>query len=320
MTSLQKFIRRDDGFIVVAVLWILAALATLASVYAVYVANTASSSRVNDDRIQAQGLVSAAVELTAYRLTALEQEVRPTRGAFSFRMGGGNVGVEFRSEAARIDLNEAPKELLAGLFSALGARPAEAGYFADRIVGWRTKSGEAGDQAAANETSMYRTAGISYSPRAAAFAHVGELWLVMGIPPQFVERALPYVTVFSGQSNVNVLDAAPLALAALPGMTPEVLNAVLIQRGAGRQNGEYVLGLLGPARGAATLDASKAMRVRVQVELPNGRAVNASVVILVLVGADEPFRVLSWRSDADGPIDDEPPGELPREPSRAGLR
>jgi len=85
MTSLQKFIRRDDGFIVVAVLWILAALATLASVYAVYVANTASSSRVNDDRIQAQGLVSAAVELTAYRLTALEQEVRPTRGAFSFR-------------------------------------------------------------------------------------------------------------------------------------------------------------------------------------------------------------------------------------------
>jgi general secretion pathway protein K len=316
MKALQKSNRRDDGFIVVAVLWILAALATLASVYAVYVANTASGSRVNDDRIQAQGLVAAAIELTAYRLTAVDQELRPTRGAFSFRMGGANVGVEFRSEAARIDLNDAPKELLAGLFSALGARPAEAGYFADRIIGWRTKSGQAGDPAVANETSMYRTAGISYAPRGAPFAHVAELWLVMGIPPQFIERALPYVTVFSGQANLNVLDAAPLALAALPGMTPEVLNAVLAQRGAGRQNGEYVLGLLGAARGGATLEGGKATRVRVRVELANGRAVNASIVILIVEDAEEPFRVLSWRNDADGPIDDEPPRELPR----AGLR
>ncbi|MEA2938200.1 MAG: ral secretion pathway protein, partial [Alphaproteobacteria bacterium] len=46
--------RRDrDGFIVVAVLWILAALATLASIYAVYVSNTAAAASVNDDRIRA---------------------------------------------------------------------------------------------------------------------------------------------------------------------------------------------------------------------------------------------------------------------------
>ena len=306
MTIIEKAIGRrgDEGFIVVAVLWILAALATLASVYAIYVANTVSAARVHDDRIQAQALVSAAVELTAYRLTAADRETRPTRGAFRFGMEGANVAVDFRSEAARIDLNDAPKELLAGLFAALGARAADAGYFADRIIAWR--------QAVGNEASTYRTAGLSYAPRGAPFAHVGELWLVLGIPPQFVERALPYVTVFSGQPSINVLDAAPLALAALPGMTPELLNAVLTQRGAGRQNGEYVLGMLGPAQGNATLDGSKATRVRVRVAFQNGRMVDASVVILILEDADEPFRVLSWRNDADGPFDDEPP--------RAGLR
>lgn len=305
MTIIEKVIgeRCDEGFIVVAVLWILAALATLASVYAIYVANTVSAARVHDDRIQAQALVSAAVELTAYRLTAADQETRPTRGAFRFGMGGATVAVDFRSEAARIDLNDASKELLAGLFAALGARAADAGYFADRVIGWRT---------AGNEASTYRTAGLSYTPRGAPFAHVGELWLVLGIPPQLVERALPYVTVFSGQPSINVLDAAPLVLAALPGMTPELLNAVLTQRGAGRQNGEYVLGMLGPAQGSATLDGSKATRVRVRVAFQNGRMVDASVVILILEDADEPFRVLSWRNDADGPFDDEPP--------RAGLR
>ena len=36
-----------DGFIIVAVLWILAALAALTAVYAVYVGNTAMAARVS---------------------------------------------------------------------------------------------------------------------------------------------------------------------------------------------------------------------------------------------------------------------------------
>ena len=48
-----------DGFIVVAVLWMLGALATLASIYAVYVINTATAMGVNDDRLQAEGLMTA---------------------------------------------------------------------------------------------------------------------------------------------------------------------------------------------------------------------------------------------------------------------
>jgi general secretion pathway protein K len=208
--------RRDDGFIVVAVLWILAALAALISVYAIYVANAAVSLSINDDRVQAEALVSAALELTAYQLTAADQKSRPTRGNFAFRMGRSNVAVEFRSEAARIDLNAASKELLAGLFAALGARYDNAEYYAARIVAWRSKGG-ADDPA--DEVAAYRTAGLDYAPRRAAFANVGELWLVLGLPPALVERALPLVTVFSGLPAVNVLDAQPVVIAALPGMS-----------------------------------------------------------------------------------------------------
>ena len=136
--------RARNGFIVVAVLWILAALATLASIYASYVASTVIASRVNDERIQTHALISAAVELAAYQLTASNQDTRPTRGAFNFRAGNANVAVEFRSEAARIDLNAAPKELLAGLFAALGARAEAAQAYADRVIGWRTNSREEG--------------------------------------------------------------------------------------------------------------------------------------------------------------------------------
>jgi general secretion pathway protein K len=290
--------QRDDGFIVVAVLWILGILAALISIYAVYVANAAVSLSVNDDRVQAEALVSAALELTAYQLTAVEEKSRPTTGDFAFRLGRANVAVEFRSEAARIDLNAAPKELLAGLFATLGARYDDAEYYADRIIGWRSKGNNA-DQT--NEAAAYRTAGLSYAPRQAPFANVGELWLVLGLPPLLVERALPFVTVFSGLPTVNVLDARPEVVAALPGMSTELLYAVLSQRGTGPQNAQFVLGLLGPAHEAATAEGSKAIRVTARLEFDNGRRVDAEAVILPFQDGDEPFRILSWRDDFDGP-------------------
>src|SRR5262249_25140382 len=207
----------------------------------------------------AEALTTAALELTAYRVTSAEAEQRPSRGDFLFRLGRATVAVEFRSEAARIDLNMAPRELLAGLFVGLGAPPANAAYYADRIVGWRTPRDP---DAADIEGPAYLTAGLTYGPRRAAFAHVGELSLVRGLPPALVERALPFVTVFSGRPEVNIMDAAPEVVAALPGMTPDRLYAVLSQRGSGPQAEQFLLRLLGAVnteQSSATNEASKAM-------------------------------------------------------------
>lgn len=301
--------RANNGFIVVAVLWILAALATLASVYGIYVANSVMAARVHDDRIQAHVLMSAALDLTAHQLIAVSEEVRPTRGLFNFRLGGARVAAEFRSEAARIDLNTAPKELLAGLFAALGASPANAENYADRIIGWRLPPGE--DQEG-KEARTYRVAGLAYNPREAPFVHLGELWLVRDIPAPLIERALPYLTVFSGRGDINVLDAPPLAVAALPGMDPERLHAILSQRAVSRQEGRQVMRLLGAAaQSMATTDGSKAFRVRANAVLDNGRRVTAVAVILMMpVAVDEPFRVLSWADSTDGSILDEPPNTV----------
>src|SRR5205823_1776247 len=109
-----------DGFIVVAVLWILAALATLVTIFSMYVINTATAFTVHDERLQAEGFARAALELSVYQAIANPQ-VPLTRGTFLFRIGNALVNAEFVSETARIDLNSAPKELLSGLFTGLGA-------------------------------------------------------------------------------------------------------------------------------------------------------------------------------------------------------
>src|SRR5437763_16455003 len=93
----------DDGFIVVAVLWILAALATLATIFSMYVINTATAFAVHDERLQAEGLARAAIELSIYQVAA-STPAPLSRGSFLLRIGHANTNTEFNAERARVDV------------------------------------------------------------------------------------------------------------------------------------------------------------------------------------------------------------------------
>ncbi|MBR1120143.1 general secretion pathway protein GspK [Bradyrhizobium lablabi] len=287
--------RNSRGFIVVAVLWILAALSALVLIYLNYVTSTAVVVATGADRVQTEALVTAGVELAAFQLSGVSETVRPTSGTFDARVGAGKVVVTFRSEAARVDLNAAPKGLLAGLIAGLGASPENAAYYAERILAWRSPaSGGENDP----ENSFYRTSGAPYLPRHAPFPLAEELWLVHGVPPLVIEKILPFVTVFSNLSSINVADAAPQVLAALPGMTPEKLQALLAQRSDPSADPNALLAMAGSE--GASLAGSRAYRINVAVAFGGVSPNAAEVVILLLDGGEAPYRVLSWRNMLDG--------------------
>jgi general secretion pathway protein K len=290
---------RESGFILVVVLWILAALAALASSYLAYVDNAAFATRINDDRLRIRNAISTGIELTTYQLLAAPDEARPPQGAFTVRLAQSTINVSFLSESARIDLNAAPKVLLAGLFAAVGANSSSAAAFADRIVGWRD-NGDAADQNA--EAGDYKDAGLNYRPRQGPFQNVLELPLVLGIPPYIVERVLPLVTVYSGIGQIDVRVAPPEVLSALPGLTPKQLQEILAQRAQNPGDSQATLRLLGSAGAWANASQNPAARVQVQILLDNGRSARAEVVIMVFRDETEPFRVLSWRDDSDGAL------------------
>jgi general secretion pathway protein K len=292
----------SDGFIIVAVLWMLVALTTLVSIYVVYVVNTAHAVGINEDRPRLDALVLAALELTAYQANAVEGSKRPTTGGFSFRLGKARASVDYRSEAARIDLNAASKSLIAGLFSGLGAPAALAEEFADRIVAWRTSTNAANAGAQDEDAAAYRSAGRSYRPRRAPFPHVGELWLVLGMPADLVNKAMPYLTVYSGRPEINIVDAPPAVVAALPEMSPQRLFALLNERAAGTRDTQLLESIPQAARSAVTLEGSPAMRVSIEIQSDGGRQARFEAVILLLDNAAEPYRVLSWHSDYDDAI------------------
>ena len=303
----------EHGFVIVAVLWILAALSALAMIFSVYLSNSAQTMGINDTGLQAEALVSASLELTAYQLLLAGEKARPTPGSFQFRLDNADVLVSFASEAARIDINFASKEMLANLFAGLGADQRAAKEYADRIVGWRTRPVA---NTANDEEALYNAAGLPYSPRQSPFTHVNELSLVLGLPAVLVDRALPFVTVFSGSSDIDVLIAPPEVIAALPGMTPAALKEFLSQRPALSRDSPAIATALGPAQASATAPQSKSFRIQTTVKFDNGRRTSSEVVIAL--GDDEdknktkdqdqakvkdqdkaPYRVLSWQDNVE---------------------
>ncbi|WP_415914717.1 general secretion pathway protein GspK [Rhodopseudomonas palustris] len=262
-----------------------------------YVAQSATALAAFDAAIQSQMAASAGIELTAYRLSGPATANRPTHGGFNFRLGNCNTTVEFMSEAARINLNMAPRAMIAGLFRALGAQTGAADQFADRVVAWRSAPKP---NAPDPEERLYRAAGLNYGPRRAPFDSVDELWLVLGLPPAIVERALAFVTVFSGLAEVNVLDAAPEVVAALPGMTPGRLDAFLSQRELLPPDPAVILGALGGRQPGATVSGSEAYRVRMRIGFADGRQRTPEAVIMILeAGEREAYRVLAWRDELE---------------------
>jgi general secretion pathway protein K len=284
-----------NGFIIVAVLWLLGGLATLVSIYAVYVIDTANAFTVHAERLQSEALVLAAIELTAQQLTSTTARSRPTHGSFNRRIGKANTGVTFQTESARIDLNVASKELLTGLFTSLSENPDRAAAYADHIVRWRTLGKEQNSTLAGQASDV-----DTISLRAARFFHVHEILLVPGLPTALAEAALPLVTVYSGRQQVNIFEAPPDVLAALPGMTKDRLNALLAQRQI-LTDDKALSELLGTTRSYVTTESGNAFRLTIHVAYDNGRQANSQVVIVPFDEGPEPYAILSWQDQLDSP-------------------
>ncbi|CCD94816.1 putative General secretion pathway protein K, GspK [Bradyrhizobium sp. ORS 375] len=290
----------EDGFILIAALWMLAALAMLVVVVSQQLGSSARLLRLEDQAIEADALISAAIELSAYRLMLSKDEDRPRQGAFRLTFAGNDIAVSFLNEAARVDLNAASKDMLENLFGAAGVKPDAARDFAERVVAWRTKPSDAAKAQA--EEARYSAAGLKHGPRLAPFAHVGELALVLGLPAPVTDRVLPWVTVFSGSPGIDPAIAPAEVVAALPGITPLILKDYLNARASGASGADALAKTLGSDAKDAASGKSKAYRLSITVGPVGGLRHTATAVIIPGDG-EEPYRLLARHDEGPQPRD-----------------
>lgn len=185
-----------------------ASLMASAAAFLLIEARTARAASGESYRLaRAEREADRALAIAMVRLDA--GEALPRQGELLSLPSGARV---LRQDAAGLlDLNAAPPETLAQLFQSLGESRERAVALGDAIADWR----DADDlvRPHGGERDLYVNAGLA-PPGNRPFETEGELSAVIGVSPALLDCALPFLTTYSGQAEIDTA-AAPSELRVL---------------------------------------------------------------------------------------------------------
>ncbi|MCX7512641.1 general secretion pathway protein GspK [Frateuria sp. STR12] len=273
--------RSQRGVALLLVLWACTLLAIMLGGYALTARTEGLQARFQFAQTQAHYAAEAGLARAVYGLQdpRLKQRWQADGRPYTFHFGDATVRVSAFDEGGKVDLNTASPIVLQGLFHAAGLRNDAAQKLALAVLDWR-------DFDPNRRVGLEVYAANGYQPRHAPFMSIEELQQVAGMTSALYRTLAGAITIWSGRESPDPKTAAPLALAAVPGMTPERVAQVM----AARKNARP---------GVAALFAGNGVThsIRSEATMADGtRAVLHATVRLqgVRPGA-QPYAVLHWR-------------------------
>jgi len=274
---------RQRGVAMLIVLWACTLLAILLGGFAVMSRTEGLQARYQFAQAQAHYAAEAGLVQTINGLMSQDPQQRPIPDGrpYPITFDDAKVIVTVIDEDGKVDLNSASGAVLQALFQAGGAPLQRATSLAAAVQDWRS-FGIAGLPNGA-KAPAYKAAGLPYGPRNGPFATIEELQQVLGMDNDLYEVVAPVVTIWSGRERPNPVHAPPLALAAIPGMTPDQANALLATRQDPNASVAGATGVTHSIRSEATLaDGTRAV-LRAVVRLRGAQA------------GSQPYAVLRWQ-------------------------
>jgi general secretion pathway protein K len=283
------------GIALISVLWITGLLAVMAGSFVSASRTEARLARNQLENAKAQALADAGVQRAALGLLELDPERvwRADGRVYNFALGEGAVRIMIRDEDGKIDLNEGPLELLAGLLTALDLGPDVAQALAERIGDFRDPDHDALPQGA--EDQAYLAAGLGDGAADRPFVSEAELVRVLGVTEDLYRRIRPHVTVHAGAEGIDPTRATRAVLEALPGITPAIVERLMAA------DLDDPLAAIDDDEVLAQLDLywlssrEAVFTVRAEASTPGGGRFVREAVIELDGSPERPFLVHAWR-------------------------
>jgi general secretion pathway protein K len=288
----------SDGYVTLAVLLVVGLLAAIAASLLAVSRPALGLARIGGDEAVAEGLVQGGLTTAAYLLFAANVDSSKVDQVV-LRQHTGEIRLSVADEGALVDLNSAEPDMLAGLFAAVGAKSLSGQAFSSRVLDWRDEDSDVNEDG--GEASEYADAGLDYGPSNLPFHSVEEARFILGLSPPDFDRLKPFLTVYSGTSQVDPLSAPETVLRAIPGANRRDVQQLM--RARVKDLDRSRLTELVPTISERLLtQASGVYRVRVDVALPDGYtdAVEA-VIVGSQGGGSADYRTVAWSRLASAP-------------------
>lgn len=226
----------ERGFALILEIWVLALLSVIAAVMAADVHAGAVEARNRLDLAQARATADAGVALAIEGLLNPDQTARWQADGrpYAVEYDGSPVEVHVTDEGGKIDLNGAPIELIAGLLDEFGVAAGQRSALTQAILRRRSAFAAAALAAAAKraieDRFRFRRDVTFTNADKLAFANVSEVRLIPGMTGELYRQLLPYLTTYSQSPTINPLTAPRAILLAIPGISPDDVDAFLAAR------------------------------------------------------------------------------------------
>jgi general secretion pathway protein K len=210
---------RQRGFALLAVILGVAVLSAIAMSLATATRVDLLSAAVLTRTAKAEMAADAGIAIALARLVSAK-----TGQEFTCNFDGTAIRAGIADEGGKVDLNAAPRGLLAVLFRGFGDSDEQAQQRAEAVADFIDPDDDAAT--GGSETEIYDKAGRP-RPKNAPFETIDELDQVTGFEvaslseESMLERLRPFITVYSRQPGVDLSLASPKLVSALSNLPPE---------------------------------------------------------------------------------------------------
>ena len=229
----------EEGYALVAVLWVLAILALIAGQFANWARADLYVARNFADQQRLRQAADGGVELAMHAFQIGRMIDANGYDRFVFELDDVLISVEVVDEDQKLNLNTATTGEMASVLSRLSVEPEQAVLIANRIADWRDDDDIRRPYGAEEIDYRGEVGSQPYVPRNGPFLTVFELRGVIGVTPDLFEDVEPFLTVYSNPGEVTssirtspLPDASGWRSALLPSMRDR----------PGRGSGEFAEG------------------------------------------------------------------------------
>ncbi len=236
----------QEGIALLLVLWVLTILMVIVLSFS-FTARTETHSSLSfkegiEKKFLAEAGVQRAIVELVYRrqnLTMEDVDYWKTDGTlYSDSLGDGGYDVRIIDECGKIDinmLNDSSGIILKNLLMNSGVDEEAANTIVDSVLDWKDKNVGAHRLSGAGD-DYYESLPNPYKAKHADFDTVEELMLVKGVTPEILygsgegKGLIDFLTVYSKLPSVSINAAPKEVLVAVPGITPEIADAIINAR------------------------------------------------------------------------------------------
>ncbi len=288
--------KSQKGMALVIVIWILCLLSLMAGSFALTMRRENSVTSALKNNANAAAVAESGLGLAQFMLQQPDQKRRWRADGSVYqilRRDGGDMRIRIVSESGKIDINAADESQLSAVIKAVTDDAFEQQHLINCILDWRDEDNQVRLHGA--EKKQYKDAGLPYGPSNRPFQSLEELQRVLGMDEAIYTRIEPWITIYSGQKEVDLRVAPPEVLEILNENLKDkhIRNEFLQQRLTG--GAEQSPG--GQSEPGDVSNENQTYTVSIEVRMSDGASADLEAV--VKMQSQDPSQpqqqVLDWR-------------------------